>query len=81
MTKTAYQEATGAEETCMMCPHRICPKRDADSYECPARVREKLLEKVIETALTHLNNHAADIFFVEKAINLLKEAKEAMKIK
>jgi hypothetical protein len=52
--KTMYQKATGAEETCMMCPHRICPHRDPDTYECPARVREKLLEETIEIALVAL---------------------------
>lgn len=43
--KTAYQNATGAEETCKECPHTICPKRDEDAFECPARVGERACVK------------------------------------
>jgi len=79
--KTAYQEATCAEELCKDCPHSICPMRDPEGYECPARIREKLLEQVIEQALLHLNNHKNDFLFMERAFNLLTEAHKSAKIK
>ena len=61
----------------MMCPHRICPKRDSDSYECPARVQEKELTAMILQMLELIEFHGG----MEKAINLLKKAKEAAKVK
>jgi len=72
MTKTMYQKATGAEETCMVCPHRICPKRDSDSYECPARVSEKNLGRVIKVALMQLKEQKQDIS--EKVMQILAGA-------
>jgi hypothetical protein len=71
MTKTMYQKATGAEETCMVCPHRICPKRDSDSYECPARVSEKKLGQIIKSALEGLTSYQKD---TSDIINILLEA-------
>jgi len=60
MAKTMYQEATGAEETCMMCPHRLCPNRDPDSFECPARVNERRLGQIIKSALEGLTSYQQD---------------------
>jgi len=80
-TKTQYQKLTGAEELCVNCPHSICPMRDPEGYECPARIRERFLENVIKLALYNLNNHKNDFKFMERALHLLTEAIEASKIK